>query len=91
MINAKFEENNYKDYVTEKVSNMMIMTGKWKKRQDMKRKRVRKWKHEKEVKDNPMRIIINALIEREEKGQLSPQTIEDLKMLLNAVEVSKEL
>lgn len=47
--------------------------------------------HEKEVIDSPLKTIIEAIIEREEKGQLCPQTITDLKVLLNAVNVAKEI
>ena len=49
------------------------------------------YEHEKEVQENPLRIIIEAIIEREEKGQLSPQTMGDLKLLLNAYNVSERL
>ena len=47
--------------------------------------------HDEEVKSNPLRIIIEAIIEREEKGQLCPQTREDLKLLLTGMEVAEKL
>ena len=47
--------------------------------------------HAEEVKNNPLRIIVSAIIEQQEQGQLSLQTMKDLKMLLNADKVAKEL
>ena len=45
------------------------------------------YEHEKDVKENPLNIIVSAIIEREEKGQLCPQTMDDLKLLLTTMEV----
>ena len=47
--------------------------------------------HEEECKALPLKIIINAIIEQQEKGQISPQTIEDLKILLRNIEVIEKL
>lgn len=49
------------------------------------------FQHEEDVKHNPMKIIIESIIEQQEKGQLSPQTMDDLKLLLDAYEVSERL
>lgn len=50
-----------------------------------------KHEHEEEVKNNPLKIIINAIIEQQERGQINPQTMDDLKTLLNNIEVIKAL
>ena len=47
--------------------------------------------HDEEVKSNPLRIIIEAIIEHEEGGQLCPQTREDLQLLLTGMEVTEKL
>ena len=47
--------------------------------------------HVKEIKDYPLMVIINAIIEHQEKGQICPQTISDLKLILESIEVERRL
>ena len=49
------------------------------------------YEYEKEIKDYPLKVIINAIIEQQEKGQISPQTISDLKLLLGSIEIERRL
>lgn len=48
-------------------------------------------KHDEEIRGFPLKVIIMAIIEKEERGQLSPQTIRDLKILLSDIELVKDI